>query len=179
MTSKNYLENHSIRKDIEPLYISAFPEEERPPVEMFFRCANQDNFKIIGFYEGEHFIGFTTLIYYKDLCYVFFLAVTPNKRGLGYGSKILSEIKNSNPDKVVFLCFEEVDKKYLDYDNRVKRREFYIHNGFKDNNLKTEEYYVNYDVYYYGNHKVEFDDYLALYISVFGDRVKEIVKKIN
>ena len=175
----NFKDNHIIRKDIESLYVSAFPEEERPPVEMFFATVTLDNDQLFGFYENNEFIGFANLITYKDICYLFFFAIVSEKRNQGYGTKILQTLKEMYKDKVVTLCYEEIDDKYQDVELRKRRKDFYYRNGFKDNEMKTCEYGVNYETCYLGNHKVNFKDYLELYKSVFGDRVKSIIKEIK
>lgn len=177
MTVVNYKDNPLIRKDVEPLYVSAFPEDERPPVEMFFSTVTLKNDELLVFYDDE-FIGFTNLILYKDIVYIFFLAVSNKKRSQGYGTKILSYLKKRYKDKVLTLCYEEIDNKYEDNDMRKRRKSFYYRNGFKDNEMKTCEYGVNYETCYIGSHKVIFKDYIRLYESVFGERVKSIIKEI-
>ena len=139
----NYKSNQNIKKDIEPLYISGFPEEERPPVEMFFSFALKEDNDIYAVYDNNSFIGFTNLLFYKDLCYLFFLAVSPSYRNKGYGSQIIQEVFKNYPDKTFVLCFEEVDDKYSDNQLRKRRRDFYYRNGLKENILKTCEYVFN------------------------------------
>lgn len=173
----NYKSNQNIKKDIEPLYISSFPEEERPPVEMFFSFALKEDNDIYAVYDNNSFIGFTNLLFYKDLCYLFFLAVSPEYRNKGYGSQIVQEVLKKYPDKTFILCYDEVDDKYSDNELRKRRREFYLRNGFKDNNLKTCEYGVRYDTVYHGLHQVSFEDYLGIFLHCYGPGVEKIVKK--
>ena len=175
----NFKENKEIRRDIEPLYISAFPEEERPPAFIFFdKCLEKGN-ELYGVYENNEFIGFTNVLSYKDISYIFFLAVSLDKRNQGYGSKILQSVLNLNKEMTYFLCYEEIDEKYPDNSLRIKRREFYYRNGFKDNKLKTREYGVYYDTCYQGKHLVSFDDYLELMIARYGNRAKKYIKKAS
>ena len=89
MKSLNYKENHQIKIDVKPLYLSAFPKNERPPAHYFFKKAEKENNDIFAYYENDEFIGFSQLTTYKDICYIFFLAVSENHRNEGYGSKIL------------------------------------------------------------------------------------------
>ena len=179
MNQINFKNNPIIRRDREPLYVSAFPEDERPPVEMFFKTVTLVNDQLLGFYEDKSFIGFANVITYKDICYLFFFAITPEKRNQGYGTRILQILKEMYKDKVLTLCYEEIDDKYQDIELRKRRKDFYYRNGFKDNEMKTCEYGVNYETCYIGNHKVSFKDYLGLYRSVFGDRVKSIIKELK
>ena len=173
----NYKLNQNIKKDIEPLYVSSFPEEERPPVEMFFSFALKEDNDIYAVYDNNSFIGFANLLFYKDLCYLFFLAVSPEYRNKGYGSQIIQEVLKKYPDKTFILCYDEVDDKYSDNELRKRRREFYLRNGFKDNNLKTCEYGVRYDTVYHGSHQVSFEDYLGIFLRCYGPGVEKIVKK--
>lgn len=173
----NYKDCPKIRNKIEPLYISAFPPEERPPEEMFFSNAEKKDNELFAVYEGEEFIGFTDLLFYKDLCYLFFLAVSPEFRNKGYGSQIVQEVLKKYPDKTFILCYDEVDDKYSDNELRIRRRDFYYRNGFKDNNLKTCEYGVRYDTVYHGSHQVSFENYLGIFLHCYGFGVEKIVKK--
>ena len=176
MKQVNFKNNPSIRKDVEPLYVSAFPVEERPPVKMFFKNAVKETIDLIGFYENDEFIGFTNLVDYQDICYIYFLAVTPEKRNQGYGSKILETVKQLKSDKNLLLCFEEVDEKYKDNSFRIKRRDFYHQNGFKDNIFKSNEFGVVYDSAVYGR-QITFDEYLSLLVFNFSDWLKRYIKK--
>ena len=173
----NYKENPSIKKEIKSLYISAFPSEERPPVFYFFLMAEKPNVELYAFYDNNKFIGFTNLLYYEDICYIFFLAIAKKERNKGYGTQILNLIKEMNPNKVLIICFEEVDPKYIDFEIRKRRENFYLRNGFKPNDLKTCEYGVRYDTVYYGKHKIKFDDYLNIFLSTYGDRSKTYIKE--
>ena len=175
----NYKEQPKIRELIEPLYVSSFPDEERPPEEMFFSNALKKDNDIYAIYENNEFVGFTNLLFYKDLCYLFFLAVHPDFRNKGFGSKIIQEVFKMHEDKTFVLCFEEIDEKYEDNSLRIRRRDFYYRNGFKENNLKTCEYGVRYDTVYHGSHQVSFEDYLGLFIHCYGPEAKWIVKKAN
>ena len=126
MVVLNYKDNRNIKKDVKALFLSAFPKDERPPAYYFFSSALKETNNIYAFYEKEAFIGFIQLTTFKDICYVFFLAVKKELRCQGWGSKILSWIKEFQKDKVILLCYEEVDEKYKDNEARIKRRDFYI-----------------------------------------------------
>ena len=42
------------------------------------------------------------------------------------GSKILEYVKNNYDKYNILLCYEEVDEKYDNYEERVKREQFYL-----------------------------------------------------
>lgn len=153
---KLLLSEHPELKDyVSPLYLSAFPEDERPPLDYFYQMVN--NFKenkVISYFDEGEFIGFAYLVFYQDVVYLAFFAVNENKRNQGYGSQIIQDIKSSFSNYVFLLCFEEVDIKYHDYQNRLRRQSFYIRNGFIDNHMKTREGNVIYQSAYIGKHPV-------------------------
>ena len=176
----NYLNNLEIRKDIEPLFISAFPSDERPPSDIYFaNFKNEGPAYLYGFYDKGSFVGFASVILYKDICYIFFLAVSPDQRNKGYGSHILSLVKEMYKERVILLCYEEVDNNYKDYEMRLKRANFYKRNGFVDNPLKTNEFGVIFQTAYYGSHTVSFKDYQAIFKTGFGPFTLKHLKQVN
>lgn len=177
MIVKNYIENLSIRSDVEPLFLSAFPENERPPVKRYFSLFKKNINILYGFYEGDNFIGFSSVTIYKDIAYIFFLAVAPEHRNKGYGSKILSYLKEEYSKYTVLLCYEEVDDKYPDNDMRKKREEFYQRNGFVKNQFKSEEFYVVYQTAYYGHREVSFEEYQEIFKIGFGSFALKYLRK--
>ena len=162
-------ENPQIQNDVSKLYISAFPENERPPLEWFYRAVNyyREN-QVVGYYDNDAFIGFSYLVFYQDIVYIAFLAVDEKQRNQGYGTLILNDIKNTYSDYIKLLCFEEVDTKYHDYDNRLKRQKFYLKNGYIDNQMKTREGEVIYQSAYIGSHKVNFETYKQIFDHTYG-----------
>ena len=162
-------EHPEIKNDISNLYLSAFPENERPPLEWFLEMVNRyEENKVIGYYEDGSFIGFTYLVFYKDIVYIAFLAVTKSQRNKGYGTCILNDIKDSYPNHIKLLCFEEVDTKYHDYENRLRRQHFYLRNGYVNNHMKTREGEVIYQSAFIGERQVEFVDYKEIFDHTYG-----------
>lgn len=176
--TRNYLEYPNISSDIKPLFLAAFPEEERPPVDIFFSSFNKKNNYLYGFYDKNEFIGFISIIIYKDICYLFFLAVKKEMRNQGYGSQMIQIIKDMYKQYTLLLCYEEVDEKYNDYLLRKKREQFYLKNGFRKNPLKTNEFGVIFQTAVYGNRFVSFEEYKEIFISGFGRHVQRFLKKV-
>lgn len=178
LTKIDFREHKEIRKDIEPLYLGAFPENERPPVHYFFYSVKKHKENhLYAYYDFNQFVGFTYLTIYKDIVYIFFLAVSESIRNKGYGSQILNDIKEKYKDNVLLLCYEEVDEKYEDNELRKKRQSFYFSNGFQDNILKTNEFGVVFNTAYIGKHRVPFEDYLEIFKLGFGKKSKLYIKE--
>ncbi len=162
-------ENLAIKDDIESLYNSAFPINERPPFDYFYKVfARTNDSHIIGYYQDNQFVGFIHYVIYKDIIYIAYLAVKMDMRNMGYGSQILHDIRQIYPDYTILLCFEEVEPTYLDYPNRVNRQSFYKRNGYIDNGLKTQEGDVIYQSAYNGFHRVNYQNYQQLFDLVYG-----------
>ena len=172
-----YLDQEDIKKEVSSLLESAFPEDERPPTFYFFKSLEKKENKLFAYYLDNTFIGFSFLSFYQDVCYIFFLAVSSNYRHQGFGGQILEDIKTTYPDLVKLLCFEEVDPKYPNYEERVNRRKFYYSHGFQPNNLKTNEYGVVYETAYIGSHQVDFKSYQEIFVLGFGERNRPYIKE--
>ena len=168
--NKIYLRNNeTIKSDVEVLYNSAFPENERPPFFWFYNIfKNTKDNHIVGYYEENQFIGFVQYVIYLDCVYISYLAVSSSLRNQGYGTRILNDIRQSFPDYTILLCFEEVEPKYVDYHSRCNRQAFYKRNGYIDNGLKTQEGDVIYQSAYNGKHRINFSTYEKLFDLVYG-----------
>ena len=172
-----YTDQKNIKEDVSVLLVEAFPENERPPVDFFFENIKKDNNELIAFYDNDAFIGFTALAFYQDICYIFFLAVSPTKRHQGYGSEILETIKKDYSDYILLLAYEEVDPKYPNYLERVNREKFYLNHGFINNDLVTNEWGVIFQTAYIGKRKVTFKEYQEIFRICFGINPEKYLKK--
>ena len=61
-----------------------------------------------------------------------FLAVDKTLRSKGYGSAILQDIQNKYPDKKIIVSIEPCDKDAPDIETRIKRKDFYMRNGYRE-----------------------------------------------
>ena len=174
----SYKTNSNIRKDIEPLFISAFPREERPGPGFFFSSFDKSNNELYGFYDNDIFVGFASTIIYKDICYIFFLAVSEQYRNQGFGSGILTELKKLYKGYTLLLCYEVVDQKYPDYQNRKRREQFYKKNGFKENPLITNEFGVEFQTAVIGR-PVSFAEYQEIFKIGFGGFTLKHLKEVK
>ena len=173
-----YTDQINVRNDVSTLLVDAFPEDERPPVDFFFdNLKENSNVSLLVFYEDDAFIGFTSLAFYQDVCYIFFLAVTPTYRNKGYGSQILEIIKKEYRDYVLLLAYEEVNPKYDNYLERKNRQKFYRNRGFIDNEMTTIEWGVHFQTAYIGKRKVTFEEYKEIFRICFGVNPDKFLKK--
>lgn len=131
------------------LYNEAFPKDERIPIFLLKILARKNKAKFYGIYDREKFVGLIYNIFYKDIAFVFYLAIDKGRRGQGYGSKVLESIKQKYGNHRIILCIEPIDKNSDNNEQRIKRKKFYIKNGFKDANYTIKERNVVYEMLYY------------------------------
>lgn len=131
---------------IKPLYRQAFPKEERAPFFLIKKKTLQGKSELLVAEDNGEFVGFAYMVCHEDLAYIFYLAIDENKRGKGYGSKILQELKTYYSGKRIFLAREQLDSSAPNYEQRLKRHEFYLKNGFEDLPYKLKEASVVYDI---------------------------------
>ena len=138
------------------LFEHAFPVEERPP---FSRLIQMDKNQLFAVEDDGVFVGLFSIVEYKDLLYIFFLAFKKKFRGQGYGSKVLQDILTKYSDKRVYLLAEDPDVPNNNQAERDSRIKFYEKNGLKKTNVKVVEYEIPYVVLISGE-KVSKQDFL-------------------
>lgn len=132
------LDKTTMGPTVKELYLSAFPAYERYPFWLLDFKSRKKNTDFYVVYDDNEYIGLLYLTYYKDLVYVFYLAIDPSQQSKGYGSKILQHLKDIYNDKRLFLNIEKVDPSADNYEQRVKRKRFYEKNGFKNTDFEIE-----------------------------------------
>ena len=138
MTLK-YIKNEEYKNKIEKLYLESFPEEERFPFWILEECSKEDNSDLLAILDNDRFIGMCYLVNCNNAYYLMYLAVEPELRNQNYGSRILADLKEKY--KTLFLSVDEpID------DISIRRKNFYLRNGFYDTNKYYEDTGVNYEV---------------------------------
>lgn len=96
--------------------------------------------------ENGAFIGFSYTVSYRELTYLFYFAVDGAQRGTGCGSEILRLLKERCAGSRIFLAREPLDDGAANNGERVRRRNFYLRNGFSDLPYEIREAGVIYDL---------------------------------
>lgn len=132
--------NYTKYKDlVENLYLKSFPKEERFPFWVLEECSKEDNSILYAIIDNNKFIGMCYLVNCNEAYYLMYLAVEPEFRNNNYGSKILQDLKEKF--KTLFLSVDEpVD------DLSIRRKNFYLRNGFYDTNKYYEDTGINYEI---------------------------------
>lgn len=175
----NIKNNRRCIRNIKRLYKEAFPKEEQVPFFLLKYKAMKGKANFYGIYDKNEFIGLLYTVCYKDIVFLFYLAIHSKKRGNGYGSVILEKVKHKFKNHRIILNIEEVDENNSNFEQRQKRKKFYIKNGFKDSNIKTKENHVIYEMLYCGGN-VTYEEYSELMKNCLGNFLfKMLYKKID
>ena len=148
-------EHNRFWREINNLAKEAFPPEEYlAPIELV-RMSKANNFDFLLLTDSERFVGFMVVQTYKNMAYLFFLAIDSSCRSKGYGSYAIEALKETYPEKKQVVDFEMLDEKADNYEQRKKRRNFYLRNGYKETGLFLSYLGVDYEVFCMDN---EFDE---------------------
>ncbi len=131
ITRKNY-------KEAKKILENSFPKNELLPPLLLYIISKRKNIEYKGYYDNETFIGISYIIKSKKEVYILYLAVNNKIQSKGYGTKILTQIKENNQDKELILDIEPLDKTANNYTQRQKRYKFYQKNGF----YNTQNYLI-------------------------------------
>ncbi len=138
--------NSAERELVQQLYEESFPPKERMPFDLIMEINDLPNVSLAAVYDDGQFIGFYLLMLNEHTAYVAFLAVMPKERLKGYGSAIISHLKEEYKDYDILLDEEPVYEDASNYEERVHRKEFYEKNGFISTGYIIHAYGVDYEI---------------------------------
>lgn len=105
----------------------AFPAQERVSTEHLLAAEGLENY---GIYEDGAFVGMLVTRVFRDLVYIAYFAIVPERRSQGLGTRALGVIRSHYAGKQVVLDFEAPDPAAENLSQRLRRREFYLRGGF-------------------------------------------------
>ncbi len=119
-------------KETHRLNMDAFPDEERLDTELLAQLSEQGRLELLGVYDNGNYIGFTVIFHSERSVYVFFLAIDPAWRSHGYGAAVLDELRKRYAGRQLVLDIEPLDSAASNYEQRLRRKNFYLRNGFRE-----------------------------------------------
>lgn len=132
---------------VNALALEAFPPEEYLSPKTLTQMAQADNFDFLALLNEDAFVGFMVVQTYKDIAYLFFLAIDPACRAKGYGSRAIATLKAQYPGKKQVVDFEMLDAKAANYIQREKRRNSYLRNGYHETGKFLSYLGVDYEIF--------------------------------
>lgn len=124
----------------------AFPDCERVSINEFFIMEQKSNAEFLVIYDKETPVGFILTVKNEECAYLFFLAINKNKRSNGYGGKALKALAERYANLQIILDFEEIDQTADNFLQRIKRKDFYLKNGFHETGRYTLMNSVRFEV---------------------------------
>lgn len=128
------------------IYHSSFPKEERIPMWLLRVMSHWKRIYFLAFYEEDILCGFSYFAVNKDTIFVLFLAVDSKICSQGYGTQILSWIKEHYTGRKIFLDVEKLDENAANSEQREKRVAFYKRNGIFQTGCFFEYDDVSYEI---------------------------------
>ncbi|WP_295091714.1 GNAT family N-acetyltransferase [Ruminococcus sp.] len=108
----------------------AFPECERNSLDDMYASDTADRIEILGIYDDNAIVGFFIVRKYKNIRYLAYFAVSQDKRSAGIGSQALKFLMERYPYAQIVTEFETPDDSCDNNAFRIRRRDFYLRNGF-------------------------------------------------
>lgn len=170
-----------LNKQEKELYKEAFPANERIPIFILKHLAKKDKADFYGIYDDEKFVGIIYIIYYKDIVFISYFAISNKFRGNGYGGRVIDLIKNKYKENRIILNIEVLDEKASNNKQRIRRKAFYEKCGFKDLGYFIKEGDEKYEMLCFSKDdlRVEKEEYMNLMENFFGKFLFKIYKKIS
>ena len=138
--------NKTNYKAIKQLYLDAFPNHERMPFFMLKNAVKKRKAEILIAKESGKVVAFAYLVLYRDMVYLFYFSVLSELRNKGIGSILIKYLIEHYQNKRIFLAVEQPNENVADNEQRVKRKAFYLKNGFSNHKYKLQEKNEIFDV---------------------------------
>lgn len=126
------------KRRVKEIYTSSFAKEDRMPFWLMLITAKTKSTDFLSFYDNDTLCGFVYMATFDNLTFVMFFAVDENNRSKGYGSRILEQIQSRYPDNKIVLTIERCVEDAANIEQRLRRKKFYINNGYTDTSYLVE-----------------------------------------
>ena len=155
-------------REIERIYKSSFPEDQRLPFEEFQKLLVGADTSFLAFYDEDKLAGFTHLFHFEDYTIISYLAVNPAVRSKGLGSRILQELRDYLPGRTMIAEVEGPDQAAANQEQRLRRLHFYDKNGFTPTGYHIDYGDMTFLIYWTGGDSFDTAKYYKVYEVVFG-----------
>jgi len=115
--------------ELEALYIDSFPKEERIDFKDVFSGVFKP-FKLYALYDNNVLVGMAHFNETDNFVHLNYLAVSKKFQSKGYGTSIISWLKEKYNNKAIVVDIEEVSELAQNNSFRIKRKNFYQKNRF-------------------------------------------------
>lgn len=133
-------------RTIREIYKKSFPKAEQCPMWVLRLMSHRREIHSEAFYDCTALCGFCYYMVNERTIFILYLAVNPDARSKGYGSQILSWLKEKYQGRTIFLDVEKKDAKAPNAVQRIRRMDFYRKNGILETNHFFDYDDVSYEI---------------------------------
>lgn len=116
---------------VRKVYEQVFPAHERPDYSYLQSGIVEQRASLFCYFVASEPVGFAYVVRDSDLIYLFFLAVSPDHQSRGYGTAILTDLKQFYAQRPILITIEPLSQTAKNAQQRQKRLSFYQQNGFE------------------------------------------------
>lgn len=87
---------------------------------------------MLGIYDNGNPVGFAVLLKNAECGYVYFIAIDSCTRSKGYGGAAMQKMMEVYPELQLVLDFEVINENAENNEQRIRRKKFYLRNGFHE-----------------------------------------------
>lgn len=121
---------------IKDVYMYSFPPEERMPWQMLEEKCRSGALELLTIADdSDIFAGFFLIMKHRDLILPAFFAIDNARRGEGIGSEALHLLCLKYSASRIFLEIELPDPEAKNNEQRLRRKNFYLRNGFSESGI--------------------------------------------
>lgn len=120
------------RKYFERINDEAFPLSERMSFDEIFDFASDTDTDVLGIYDAGNPVGFAVVLKNEECGYVYFIAIDSYIRSKGYGGAAMKKMMEVYSKLQLVLDFEVIDENAENNEQRIRRKNFYLKNGFHE-----------------------------------------------
>lgn len=175
------LQDSPDKSKLEMINEESFPVNERNSIDDLFDSGRDGNLDIIGIYDDNEIVGFFAVRKFGKIRYMAYFAVCSCKRSMGIGSKALQLLKEFYPDCQIVNEFEAPDNSCQNNNIRLRRRDFYLRNGFFETGWYSYYDETEFEITCSESvfNKQEFDRFITYLSSIVPDHIPCLYQKIG
>lgn len=167
---------NELLKQVENLYLEAFPASERRPFAMLEEMQRQGLAEILSMVDDQGiFLGLAIVMRRGDLALLDYLAVAPEGRGKGVGSETIRQLARRFAGSRLLIEIELPDPQAENNPQRLRRKQFYLRAGFYPMEIHISLAGVAMELLSLGG-AVSWEEYYQLQVELIGlERVQKML----
>ena len=175
-----FVEGKAYEQQVFDLYEEAFPVVEKKPQQMLRKLVDSGRMEILAVTEGEEFIGLVMNLMYERAAILDYFAITPSKRGGGYGGQVIRRLLNQFEGKKYIFEIEMQDPAAENALERSRRKQFYLRNGLRETGVLANVYDTDFELLT-PDGELTYEEYVRVLYDLLGADVVAHIKprKLN